>query len=379
MVKCINMNLKIIAIFVLLTNLADSQPLYKFNNTKKVFTNLVNSYSSNKGAPVIEIVTKNQPGIIAQYISVPYPKIQISEKTYDICMSFDKDSSNALALILSHELAHYYKDHTWCSDYSFALKKSNLKLAKQLNNSSLASKIEKEAIADNDGLFYSSVGGYRTFNIFNKLIDKIYLQYKLPETSIGYPSKQERKLIAKKAQESTQTLYNYFKLGIASLEENNYDEAIANFEKANSYIPFRENYNNLGIAKTLKALQKIPLKQEEMEHPQRFKYPLEKDSISRLYQEITRGMDNENQEELLISAKSDFQKAIQIDPSYINAYINMACVYDLLENYNAAIGVIKGLPKEIQGNNNTKKILAIALFHNGQIAEAKNIWNLLKL
>ena len=373
------MKIKILVILVIMAVNGNTQPIYKFNNVNKVFTNLVNSYSSNKGAPIIEIISKNESGIIAQYVSYPIPKIQISEKTYDICMSLGRDSINALALILSHELAHYYKDHTWCSDYSFALKKRNLNLAKQLNNSSLASKIEKEAIADNDGLFYSSVAGYNTFSIFNEIIDKIYIQYKLPEKSIGYPSKQERKLIAKKAHESAQILYNYFKNGLTSLEENNYDEAIRYFEKANAYIPFRENYNNLGIAKTLKALMKIPLNQEELEHPLRFKYPLEKDIISRLNQEVTRGLDSENQDELLLSAKSDFQKAIQIDPNYINAYINMACVYDIMGNFNASIGVIKGLPKEIQVSIGVRRILAIALYHNGQINEANNIWQLLKM
>ncbi len=373
------MKIKMLIVFAILAINSKAQPIYKLNNIKTVFTNLVNSYTSNKGAPKIEIISKNESEIIAQYVSNPFPKIQISEKTYDICMSLGRDSINALALILSHELAHYYKDHTWCSDYSFALKKSNLNLAKQLNNSSLASKIEKEAIADNDGLFYSSVAGYNTFNIFNEIIDKIYIQYKLPEKSIGYPSKQERKLIAKKAQESAQILYNYFKNGLATLEENNYDEAIENFEKANTYIPFRENYNNLGIAKTLKALRKIPVKQEEIEYPQRFKYPLEIDTISRLYHEITRGIDNESQNVLLLSAKNDFLKAIQIDPNYTSAYINLACVYDLLENYNAAIGVIKGLPKEVQVTYNIKRILAISLFHNNQKEEAKIIWKEINL
>ena len=39
--------------------------------------------------------------------------INLGEKIYDICASFGADSLNALALVLGHELAHFYKDHEW--------------------------------------------------------------------------------------------------------------------------------------------------------------------------------------------------------------------------------------------------------------------------
>jgi len=130
------------------------------------------------------------------------------------------------------------------------------------------------------------------------------------------------------------------------MELKKYDDAILAFDKANSFIPFRENFNNLGVARTRKALDLKEPSIIEKEKPKRFLYPVELENISRLSKEITRGGLDDTSEEmkkLLKDAQKDFQEAIRLDPSYTRGYINLACVYDLLENPNAAIGTIKYL------------------------------------
>lgn len=361
-----------------------SQSISKKESTKAVFNSLIQAYANAKSAPELKFISqKSGKSVIARYIIEDGSHlIEIDEKLINICFSMGKDSLNALAIILSHELAHYYNDHEWCSDYAYALSKSNVVLSMKINSASKAAKIEKETIADNHGLFYASVAGYSVFDCYNKLLDSVYSSYKLPQNQRDHPSLLDRKKIAKDAGIKSNELYGYFKSGIKAINDTKYDEAILFFKKANAYIPYRENYNNLGVAKTRKALLLKPKTFEEVDFPDRFLYPIEIENKSRLSQDATRSLDDETNEELnrlLKEAQKDFQEAIRIDPSFTKGYINLACVFDLQGNPDKAVGEIKGMSVEQQNIKEAKRILAIAYFHRKDEEKAMSIWKELKL
>ena len=79
---------------------------------------------------------------------------------------------------------------------------------------------------------------------------------------------------------------------------------------------------------------------------------------------------------LLRSAQKDFEKAISLDPKYIIAYVNLACVFDLLGNSYAALGKIYEIPK-FEDNKKALQVLAIAYFNSGNLKKANEIWNTL--
>lgn len=356
-------------------------------NSKKqiemVFNQLITVYGSAKSTPQLEIIKKEKlPIPPAKYIATPLPKIAIDIDLYKICQSFGKDSLNALSVVLSHELTHYYNDHTFCSDYAYAnLYSNNPVLAKEIRNSSLASRNEKETEADIKGFFFAAAAGFQPFGLQGRIIDTIYKAYNLPDIQTGYPTKQKRKEIAESAETEANKLYGYFKAGLRALEDKKYDEAISNFINANGKIPFRENLNNMGVAKVRKALEmKAPSKAED-DMPKRFQYPLEVDNTSRLNKEQTRtSTDKVAMNNLLVDAQKDFEKAIALDPSYHKSRINLACVYDLLGNHLSAIAEItEKLPKEIQESQAAKQILAIAYYNADKEEKAEEIWKELKL
>lgn len=350
---------------------------------KTVFDQLVTAYGSAKSAPQLVILKKkNTPIPPANYNPQGKPKIEVDIYLYTICRTYGKDSLNALSIVLSHELAHYYNDHKFCSDYAYAnLHSKNINLTKSIRDASLNSRMEKETEADIKGFFYAAAAGYSPFGLQSQLIEKIYKEYNLPDVQKGYPSKKERIAIATSADEKAKELYGYFKAGLKAMEEKNYDVAITAFDKANSFIPYRENYNNIGVAKTRKALGLRLPDDIEKQFPLRFTYPIEIDNKSRLLNERNRALDDSDEEikALLKSAQSDFEKAISLDKGYTKGFINLACVFDLLENPNAAIGKIKELSKDKQNTNEAKRILAIAYFHNKQKEEADSLWNELKM
>ena len=344
---------------------------------ESVFKNLVLAYGNSKAAPKLAYFKKEAIKTTpALYTTSPLPTIMVDVKFYDLCRSFGKDSTNALAVVLSHELAHYYNDHTFCADFAFVVRKNNAELAQKLKMVSKSDKISRETQADYQGFFYAAIAGYNPFDCYEKTIEGIYKQYQLPEINPGYPSKAERKQMAIAVKQKTSELYLAFQKSIQLKEEKKYDEAMQLLEEINTYFPSRENYNNLGVIKTLSALDLKVLTLEEHKFPKRFLYPLELDNSSRLNQNGTRGAeaDQAKMVQLLKSAQKDFEKAISLDPNYTMAFVNLACVFDLLDNPEAAIGKIKELSKEQQNTNEAKRILAIAYYHADNETKADAIW-----
>lgn len=327
---------------------------------QKVFDNIVNAYGNAKAPPLLQLIPKSKSeGNPAFYSSTPVPTIKIEEQAFDICMQLGDDSLNALSIILSHELAHYYNDHTWCSDFSYAIK--NSQLGKTLRDLSKADRIKYETQADNSGFYYSCISGYSPFGIYDKLIDKIYVAYKLPNNVPGYPTKDERKMIAQKAQEKIRQLYPVFEAGTILTYASKYEEAISCFNYLNKFFPSRENYNNLGVARLLLALKLKPLQAVE------FIYPVEIDAVSRLKIAGTRGLDEDRDAritDLLQAAKKDFETAVRLDPGYTKPYINLACVYDVMGNYEAAIGRINEITSKAKDDISALEIKAIAYAHS---------------
>lgn len=351
---------------------------------RKVFNQLVLAYGSAKTAPEL-LVTKQKQDRPAFYKFDKKPIVTIDTYLFTICKSFGKDSLNALSVVIGHELAHYYNEHSFCTDFAFAIRNKNEVFSKKVKLIDKNQKIIYETQADDKGLFYAAIAGYEPFEVQPKLLDAIYALYQLKDTD-GYPTKIQRKEIAKNALLKAKRLYGTFILGLKYIQEKNYDKAIEAFNTVNNDFPSRENYNNLGVAKTRKALDLKEPNSIEKESPQRFLYPLEIENKSRLNKEITRSLDDSSEEveQHLKDAKNDFQEAIRLDPNFTKGYINLACVSDLLEDSIGAISIITKqlLPKDERDIIDAQRILAIAYFHSNvkeYKEKAEKIWNELKM
>ncbi len=344
---------------------------------RKVFDQLVLAYGSSKTAPEL-VVTKQKQDRPAFYKFDKKPNVTIDTYLFTICRSFGKDSLNALSVVIGHELANYYNEHSFCIDFAFAIRNKNEVFSKKVKLIDKNQKIIYETQADDKGLFYAAIAGYEPFEVQPKLIDAIYTQYQLKDAD-DYPTKAQRKEIAKNALLKAKRLYETFILGLKYIQEKNYDKAIEAFNTVNNDFPSRENYNNLGVAKTRQALNLYTPYSYEEESPERFLYPIEIENKSRLNKEkeINKYWDGGGMMEidnLLRDAQKDFQEVIRLDPNFTKGYINLACVLDLLENYPKSIGTILELSKEKQNTFEAKRILAISYFHDKQENKAEEIW-----
>jgi tetratricopeptide (TPR) repeat protein len=302
-----------------------------------VFSNIANSFGESKPIPKLEIVGKEKRcKIPAQYIP-DRAVIEIEQCLIDITKQFGKDSTTALAILIGHELAHYYKQHEWCSEFAYSIKETDL--GKKIINISKDQRKINESQADDLGFYAVTMAGYKPFEIYPKLIDAIYSFYTLPQQLEGYPSKDERKVIAKEAEKKIAKLYPIFLSGNFLFYLGNYQSSSKCYEYLLKYFPSRENFNNLGVTKLLYVLSQ----QDRTDLP--FMFPIEIDPQSRLMKPVLRGSidTNDNLNQLLEEAKNHFIEAIKKDKFFFDAYLNYAICLILQGNYEGALGKINEL------------------------------------
>lgn len=318
----------LILIFLFFTEL-------KAQDINTVFQNISNSFGSQKKTPKLEII--NNDKLVAQFVNGIEPKVQISKKTIALCRNLKKDSSNALASIFAHELAHYYKNHTECTKY-FAGNKS------LLNSTS----VNNEAEADRIGLVQSLLSGYASTKIYNTMLEKIYSDFNLDKNLKGYLPLDKRQAQTQAVINEAEDNYRIFTAANFLIVTDNTLPAESVYDYLSSKYESREIFNNAGVARILSVMD-LMVKNDPEKMP--FILPVETDAFTRLNFSIERSSESNDYTAICIQklkdARDKFTKAIQLDKKYTLAYINLACSNILLDNPDAALGNIKDM--ELQG------------------------------
>ena len=305
--------------------LEESKYQYKYTTTKKVMDDLIQAKGvRSMAAP--KLVMNNAERRVA-WAKPSKAIIGLEEKAYDLCATFGKDSLNALAALLAHELTHYYEKHDWKNRFVKDFGGNNN------SGNAGAEKLDIETQADFLGGFLAFMAGYNTLGIMPNFLEQVYNDYGFPDEITGYPSLTERQGMATRSLEKLAELIDVF-------ETANYLIALEDYEGAKSYYDHilikekyqsREIYNNLGVTAALAAssyFSKSELK---------YFYPIELDITSRL--QITRGDQfgagekEEIQQLLLEDAAKAFKTALSLDKDYVPAMLNLGCTYALMDNY----------------------------------------------
>ncbi len=313
--------------FASVDELNNAKKSYKYRVAKEVFDHLVEAAgNSNMIRPRFEM--SPVPRMIAA-AKGDEALILLEEKAYDICIGFGKDSLNAMATLLGHELIHYYEKHNW--EDHFIREHQGLTTADQIRDKKLANKMLLETQADELGGLLAHTAGYTTLTIAPDLLSKLYEGYSLPATSptSQYPSLEERRAIAQNSMERLKELIGVYDLAGYFLATHQFDWARSYYEYILNKGGFqsREIYNNLGVAAALSAMSN-----RKQDKPT-FIYPMQLDFSSRM---ASRGGGVDEQTALLEEARRHFQAAYDLDPEYLPALINMGCVYAELGQWDDA-------------------------------------------
>lgn len=259
--------------------------------------------------------------------------ILLEERVVAACEKLGDQADDALAFVLGHELAHYFQQQEEARKAT-----SFMAFDRYLHTST-----RYEKAADIFGAFNAYLAGYQIEAVIPRAIEALYREYGLIGKPLpGYPPYEERQQAAQEAQQQVEELIVLFEAGNTLALLGEHQQAIAAYEHILKFYQGRETYNNLGVNYTLEAMAFSGFNIDE------WVYPLEMDPQSRLelprLDEGTRDLQLEIRllrTRLLYDARRAFEEALQLDPSYSLARLNLATVYCLLEDYSGAIALMK--------------------------------------
>ena len=342
--------------------------------SRDIYNKIANTIKDTRKQPTFNFIFSAPDPYLNAYYDPSNNTVNLGEGVYDVASSFGKDSANALALVLGHELAHFYKDHTW--GYDFATKNEYLKISEKIYtvNENEARKAEMETQADYFGGIFGYMSGFNTLSVGGDFFTKFYHTADVPNETYGYPTLEER---VKICETSTKMLNKMIPLFDAA----NYLVLIGEYEKAgNIYdnilatFPSREIYNNEGAAYSLAALSLY----EEGEL--KYVYPFSLETDTRMDKGGQKGLSEDKvakRQELLNSAKEMFESANRLDKDYAPAYVNLGLVYALLDDKELGLAMAgKGYSiaeknKDILMMANASIARGIILASDGKKEEAK--------
>ena len=330
------MKIKYFFSFLLCTIFLNDHSQITNETVEVVFKDLVDAFGRPFTKPPSWKIDDNKLNILSY--SPNKKNIKIDPEVLSICQTFGKDSLNALAFLLGHELAHHYQGHGIDLLKDFNTREFSFKnnLIYKSDSSGYyrkkADALKRETNADLIGGFKSHIAGYNSLPIAPKLMDILYRYYNKDTIETSYPSLVERKNMCIKQIEKLEKYKAIFDGASYAMFSGYYKGAINAYLyilEANNGFKSREIYNNLGLAYMLEAFSII-----NKEKNINLGYPFEYDAKTRLSLGETRGGSNISNNEiitkLLEKSRNEFNLAIMLDKDYKPAYLNLSCNYSLL-------------------------------------------------
>src|SRR5687768_8865921 len=326
-----------------------SIPAWSNNYCRDVFNRLVNSVSTVYGTkPTLTIVESNY--LVAETYNTG--EVKVGSRLIELCRRFGKDSTNAIAHVLSHELAHYYQNHAWISNFTSAY--ANVEWSRKLTESEQQLLPVYETQADEMGFFYALNAGYQSWKVSGAVLDSIYVWYELPKELPGYPPLEQRKKISEEAKTKVQSLMPLFRIANYFTIMGKYfpgETQYVYYESAGYCLDHlvHENIktpnvlNNLGVIYMLRAQPYCYAPLTKLMYP----VILDDDASSMDMSTVgTRGPENAQELsaealELLEKSRESFAAALKGNKNYIPANMNIALVHFLLKEEGALADKIK--------------------------------------
>ncbi len=315
---------------------------YKFKHTQRVFKTLNLAFQNGMNEPDLEVVDTDN--LVLKYFSKPSPTLRLSEGVYNLCMTFGADSSNALATLLSHELVHHYERHQGHAHYDT----KNTLSANELTQSAYY-----ELDADTKGCFYSFLSGFDTHNIFENVLNKVYMHFKLPDKLNGYPTRQERITNIRKQSADIQGNAIVFTAGQFLYAAQNFVAATACFEFLQRF-PCGEVLNNTGASALQAALS--------MTNPNELPFMLPVETKPRNRFLVKNNWTNSKQ--IYVSkAINALERLQRIKPNEASTVLNLAIAYILDNKLELALAQLEqGMAAQKKPNPNFYTLKAVVYF-----------------
>jgi|GEM_PF-1105778 len=304
---------------------AAATPSEVLERVSKVYDRIVDAIGDKRKA-VPELVLSEKKRLVAG-MNPTTNEVVLEMAAYRVCAQFGERTDDALAVLMGHELAHYYEEHAWLRDYGTAY--GDPDLGRELKAAGINIKEIGETEADTLGLMYGYLAGYNTLGISGELLPKLYSEYGLPHEIPGYPSLEERISMAQHSQEYVSELISAFETANLLVAFGDYEAAAETYRFLIKSFPSREIYSNAAVSNLLAVLN--DRENEEFKSYSQYAYPLELDAESRMNQSGIKGAMgfSSQSKKYLEEAMTYLNRAIALDPSYLPAVLNKAIAFEL--------------------------------------------------
>lgn len=298
--------------------------------------------------------------------------IELSPVIFDVCRSMGKDSSAALAFVLGHEFSHAFQNDLKASETNF--------LAYHRTDNSDAG---HEEAADVSGAFLAYLAGYRTLELMDPFLDRIYDKFNLNHDLRGYPSLSERKQTSQKVRKMVDQLISTYEAANMLSAMGQYELAVGCYEYILGWYHGREIFNNLGVAYSRLALNFTG------QNTELFVFPFEMEWSTRMNKPLVSrgaGLTAEMamlKDRYLQRSQENMVQAARMDKTSFTADLNIFCIYLLKGAYREAMEFYErnSLQKtsDLIGSEDHRERLrmsyAIAKALMGEKEQARRIWS----
>ena len=347
--EIINKKLQLLFLFTLLSFSLQAQSAEE-QIVKNVYEKLIQAIGDNNKLPP-RLVFSNKKENVAAYYPGDKNCIEFEYDAYLICRSMGKDSLNAVAFLLGHELGHFYRNHGFLKSAASAY--ANTSMGEKLASEKIAADttIKCETEADEFACFYTKMAGFSISNA-GSFIKQIYIGYNLPEDIKKYPSLTDRCMIAGNAQTKMSELNSIFQMAnLLSMQNEFANAAILYRYILSRNFGSREIKNNLGVCY---AMQGVRLMNSEW---QNLIFPFSLDPISRAgenYRDLS-VTDSVEAIRFLQDALKLFEESSNLDKEYLSSRINTAMAYCLLSENKKSFRRLEDLEDDFKGDTEALK------------------------
>ena len=269
-------------------------------------------------------------------ISLPDNHIVLSKGAVDNCFKLAALAESCLAFILGHEIAHISNQDFWHQEVSRFLAEKSTTPASIRTSHLRQQQAKTELAADDKGFIYAAMAGYAVDQLLEldeqSSQDQDFFQYWSAQTSTALLSNESMlavraNLLRQRLAEIEEKL-TLFEYGVRLAHFDYCDDAISFFSEFLQTYPGREVLNNIGFCYLQVARQQMP--------PDRAYFywmPLQLDAETRASALSQRGAEQRPKlrdipvgeaEGVLLQAVNYLKQAIDNDPYYLPARINLA-------------------------------------------------------
>lgn len=350
----------------------------------EVFERVKRTADKTQGREPRLLIIRTRRGIYAQ--ALPDGGIIINPGTLDICYGVEKTSKVEgdphMAFILGHELAHLGGDDFIHGEVADILDRWHGSRAKReivryfaltVHEKSRVNK-QRELLADKKGVVYAAMAGYDVGSLF--LGTGNFLRKWASQTGIGilydrtptHPSLANRLEFLRPQLREVAEHAELFDAGVLLFQLESYHDAAAAFKEFSKLYPSREVFNNIGACYFYLAMRRILKDYKDDYYRFRISTTIDYSTTAMRFQ--SRGeknyMDDKDIARYIDNALSNFQRAVERDPSHADTLCNLAASSILKHEYAGAMAtcdkILEARGPHVCALNNK----AVALYYYGR-------------